>query len=128
ASRRRLLPTAHNPRRGGPGLRVLVADGQGRQVRAGALASWLGRVAPAFARGTVSVALVSSARIRALNRTYRRKDCATDVLSFTAVDLREPVKKAGDRSGDFLGDIVIARPVAQRQARAAGHSESTELR
>ena len=27
-----------------------------------------------------------------------------------------------------LGDIVIARGVARRQARAAGHSERTELR
>jgi probable rRNA maturation factor len=28
----------------------------------------------------------------------------------------------------FLGDIVIARGVARRQARAAGHDEATELR
>jgi probable rRNA maturation factor len=28
----------------------------------------------------------------------------------------------------FLGDIVIARGVARRQARGAGHSERTELR
>jgi probable rRNA maturation factor len=27
-----------------------------------------------------------------------------------------------------VGDIVIARGVARRQARAAGHSEATELR
>jgi probable rRNA maturation factor len=30
--------------------------------------------------------------------------------------------------GPYLGDIVIARGVARRQARAAGHSERTELR
>jgi probable rRNA maturation factor len=29
---------------------------------------------------------------------------------------------------DFLGDIVIARGVARRQARAAGHDEATEIR
>jgi probable rRNA maturation factor len=28
----------------------------------------------------------------------------------------------------FLGDIVIARGVARRQARLAGHGEGTELR
>ena len=28
----------------------------------------------------------------------------------------------------FLGDVVIARGVARRQAREAGHSEGTELR
>jgi probable rRNA maturation factor len=35
------------------------------------------------------------------------------------------------RSGDqlpVLGDIVIARGVARRQARSAGHHEATELR
>ena len=47
--------------------------------------------------------------------------------------------KVGARSGDFpiqpiqplppnLGDIVIARGVAKRQARAAGHPELDELR
>ena len=30
--------------------------------------------------------------------------------------------------GPYLGDIVIARGVARRQAREAGHSEGTELR
>jgi len=28
----------------------------------------------------------------------------------------------------FLGDIVIARGVARRQAREAGHSEATEMK
>ncbi len=31
-------------------------------------------------------------------------------------------------SGRLLGDIVVARGGARRQARAAGHSELTELR
>jgi probable rRNA maturation factor len=98
------------------GLRVLVADERGRPVPARGLSTWLARVAPARARGSVSVAIVSDARVRALNRTYRLKDCATDVLSFPS-DLRS-----------FLGDIVIARGVARRQARAARHSDLTELR
>jgi probable rRNA maturation factor len=34
----------------------------------------------------------------------------------------------GDVVDRFLGDIVIARGVARRQARAAGHAETTELR
>src|SRR6266508_3372736 len=65
-------------------LRVVVSDERGRPLRVRGLASWLRRVAPVRARGTVGVALVSDARIRALNRTYRRKDYATDVLSFPA--------------------------------------------
>jgi probable rRNA maturation factor len=80
------------------------------------LARWLHSVAPLRARGEVSIAIVPDARIRALNRQYRRKDAPTDVLSFPA-----------DEPGT-LGDIVIAAGVARRQAREAGHSLQTELR
>jgi probable rRNA maturation factor len=98
-------------------LRVAVTDGRGRRVRDGGLGRWLESVAPARARGDVAVALAGDAQVRALNRRYRRKDRPTDVLSF-------PV----DAPGDALGDIVIARGVAKRQAREAGHSAQTELR
>ncbi len=84
------------------------------------LGSWLTRVAPARVRGIVSLAIVSDARVRALNRTYRGKDQATDVLSF-------PTGEAGP-GPIFLGDIVIARGVTRRQARVARHSERDELR
>jgi probable rRNA maturation factor len=107
-------------------LRVLVADERGRSVRAPALASWLARVAPAAARGTVSVALVSNRRIRALNQKYRQKNYPTDVLSFAAEPPPRPRRAAATER--FLGDIVIARGVARRQALEAGHSETTELR
>jgi probable rRNA maturation factor len=109
-------------------LRVSVTDFAGRPVRDGGLGAWLASVAPARGRGEVSVALVSDARIRALNRRFRRKDAVTDVLSF-------PVDTAGDRpsrpSGPesvLLGDLVIATGLARRQAKAAGHSLQTELR
>jgi len=85
-------------------------------IRAPRLAAWLASVAPSRARGTVAVALVPDARVRALNRQYRKKDLPTDVLSFPSDDRR------------FLGDVVIAAGVAKRQARAAGHSLATELR
>jgi probable rRNA maturation factor len=120
------------------GLDVVVGDARGRGVRVPGLASWLARVAPAAAaRGRVSIALVSDRRIRALNRTYRRKDCATDVLSFPAssapprrtrreaLAVESPVSPMVEHC---LGEIVIARGVARRQARAARHSELTELR
>ena len=121
---------------GGSRLRVLVADERGRRVAAPGLAAWLRRVAPATARGVVSVALVSDRRVHALNKTYLRKDYATDVLSFPAF-AHQPSGRASARQayspqpaapGPFLGDIVIARGVARRQAREARHSEQTELR
>ena len=94
-------------------FRVTVTDGRGRAVRDGGLARWLSRVVPSSARGELGIALVSDARMRVLNRSYRKKDYATDVLSF---------------EGDGLGDLAIATGVAKRQARAAGHSYQTELR
>ena len=96
-----------------PRLRVTVSDGRGRAVPDGGLGRWLTRVAPRAARGDLAIALVSDARMRALNRRYRRQDYATDVLSF---------------EGDGLGDLVIATGVARRQAREAGHAYRTELR
>ncbi len=82
------------------------------------------------ARGVVSVALISDVRARALNRSYRRKDYATDVLSFPANPraVPNPPNPQSRTPNPFLGDIVIARGVARRQARAAGHAERTELR
>jgi probable rRNA maturation factor len=87
-----------------------------RDAAKAGLARWLVDVAPARARGHVTVALVPDAQVRALNSRYRRKDTATDVLSFPANEPRQ------------LGDVVIAAGVAHRQARAAGHALRTELR
>jgi len=133
----------------GKALVVSLVDDRGRPVAVPGLAAWLRRVAPARARGAVSVALVSDQRVRALNRTYRGKDDATDVLSFPNSSSSNPQSprlrsSAVDRASagpavapkarrrvppnPFLGDIVIARGVARRQARAAGHSERTEFR
>lgn len=114
-------------------LRVVVTDGRGRAVRAPGLAAWLARVAPRSARGELAIALVSDARIRALNRQYRRSDYATDVLSFpaSAPALRTfgPRPRPRPRIPDAnLGDLVIATGVARRQARQAGHSYATELK
>ena len=85
-------------------------------MRAAGLARWLEFVAPARASGEVGIALVSDSAIRALNRRYRGKDRATDVLAFPSGD------------GGLLGDVVIATGIARRQAREAGHSYSAELR
>lgn len=106
-------------------LRVACTDERGRAIAAGGLARWLERVAPARARGRVSVALVPDTRVRTLNRRYRRKNRPTDVLSFPADAGEFTSAKTGVR---FLGDIVIARGVAAAQAREAGHSTATECR
>ena len=103
-------------------LAVRISDARGRPVRAPGLAAWLQRVAPAGTRGVVSIALVTDAHMRKLNRRYRGKDHVTDVLSFEASSPQPPA------SSPYMGEIVIARGVARRQARAARHSLTAELR
>ncbi len=102
-------------------LRVTVTGGGGRPVRAVALARWLARVAPAQARGEVTVALVTDRHIQQLNRQFRSTDAPTDVLSF-------PAERRAPSADKYLGDIAIATGVARRQAREAGHAYGTELR
>jgi probable rRNA maturation factor len=121
-------------------LVVAVTDARGRPARAPGLGAWLRRAAPARARGEVTIALVSDARMRALNRAYRGKHYATDVLSFPAETGRKGRIGRKGRKGfplqpfqplppllPTLGDIVIATGVARRQARDLGHSLAVEL-
>ena len=79
------------------------------------LGPWLARIAPRSARGTVEIAILPDAQVKALNCKYRRKNTGTDVLSFPG-------------TGRYLGEIAISRGIAQKQARLLGHSLSTELR
>jgi probable rRNA maturation factor len=124
-------------------LRAAVVDAHGRPLHVAGLSSWLTRIAPASARGEVNIALVTDPRIRALNREFRGRDAVTDVLSFSqgpnpkaqvpGLKAQSPRPRRRPPTAHrpppvFLGDIVIARGAARRQARTAGHSELTELR
>ncbi len=106
-----------------PDLRITVCTRDGKPARAPGLARWLAAVAPARARGTLSIVLVGDAAMRRLNREWRGKDYATDVLSFVNDD--GPRVRGQAR---HLGDIVIATGVARRQATEAGHAYGTELK
>ncbi|MBI3304917.1 rRNA maturation RNase YbeY [Candidatus Parcubacteria bacterium] len=70
----------------------------------------------------VSVALVGEARMQRLNRRWRGVDKPTDVLAFPAApDFNTP------RQERIAGEIVIAVPVARRQAREHGVTLEIEL-
>jgi probable rRNA maturation factor len=103
-----------------------------RHVRSGwvpgvaALRSWaaaaLGQRA---ARSEIALAIVGTARSRALNFRYRGKDRPTNVLSFPAAPgtaLPDVRGTAGIRV-QALGDIVICPQVLRREARAQGKRE-----
>jgi probable rRNA maturation factor len=71
-------------------------------------------------KGDVSVVFIGNARMRTLNRTYRGKDKATDVLSFTEAE--SELAEEG-----FLGELFIAPDVVEKQARSFAPSFTWEL-
>lgn len=105
----------------------------------------------------LSVVITSDDELRRLNREYRGRDEATDVLSFPLLDAplakapagqlwggdtldqaESPILEAGGETAPFsfvappagplhLGDIVIAHGVTCRQAAQAGHAPAWEL-
>ena len=86
------------------------------------LASFLTRAQAAVKlRGHVTVLLTTDAAIRTLNRRFRGKNKATDVLSFPADSSTPGVEQ-------IAGDLAISIPVARRQAAAQGHTLSTEIK
>src|SRR5262245_34548634 len=98
---------------------MLDAGGRGRltaRVRAAlrALDRW---------RSSTCVVLTDDDEIRKLNRTFRKHDRATDVLSFHLQELADERDPAGD--GVALGDIVISLETARR--RAPGRRLVTEV-
>jgi probable rRNA maturation factor len=74
-------------------------------------------------QGEVSILLTGDDHIRQLNRMYRRKDKATDVLSFPAA---EPDSDAS--SYELAGDLAVSLETAGCQADEYGHSLFDEVR
>ena len=83
------------------------------------LARFLNRACAAVGlAGEVSVLLTSDAEIKRLNKAFRGKNKATDVLSFPAPKEFEEV----------AGDLAVSLDTAARQAASQGHSLRDEVR
>ena len=102
------------------------------------VALWLNKAITRSNPAEVTVRVVDSDEIQALNREYREKDYATNVLSFPfepfAADIPEALaaqmvateqnensdnlEEAITESVDFLGDIVICAEVVAKEAAA----------
>jgi probable rRNA maturation factor len=67
----------------------------------------------AHVKGDVAILITSRRKVQALNRRFRRKDKATDVLSF-------PSQQGGD--------IAICLEIARQNAARLGHSVTDEIR
>lgn len=83
---------------------------------------------------SVSINFVSDEEIQRLNREFRNIDKVTDVLSFpnlnkTPNEKLKKFRKLADFDTNllFLGDIVISKKVAKKQAREYEHSLKREV-
>jgi probable rRNA maturation factor len=77
-------------------------------------------------RGQVTVLLTTDTAIRRLNRQFRGKNKATDVLSFPAL---AQVSKPGRRGAPVLaGDLAISVDTARKQAVAMRHALTVEIK
>lgn len=71
-------------------------------------------------KGTVDVLVTANAEMRSLNRRFRGKDKATDVLSFAAPP--ESLRKK------FAGEIAISAEIAAQNAHVLGHTAAQETK
>lgn len=99
-------------------LEVLLLNRQRRRrVEAARLRRVLGGAARALrVSGELALVLAGDRTLRRLNRRYRGRDQATDVLSFP-----------GPGGEEGLGDVLISVETAERNARALGRSLAQEL-
>jgi probable rRNA maturation factor len=93
-----------------------VSDAAVRRAARAAFAA-----APKIPQGSyeVSILLTDDAEMRALNRTWRGKDAATNVLSFPASDT--------SIAPGSLGDIALAYETAYKEAREGSLSLASHV-
>ena len=75
-----------------------------------------------FAPESVTIELISDDAMARFNRTFRKKQGPTDVLSFPANGARPA------RDAEYIGDIAISPETARRNARRFSRSFSVEMR
>ena len=87
-----------------------------------------------FSKVNVSVNFVSEGEIKDLNNKFRQIDKVTDVLSFPNLEksyFQKLTEFDGERNPDdgilFLGDIVICKNVAKKQAKDYRHGAKREI-
>ena len=71
--------------------------------------------------GKLNILLTSSEEMRSLNRRFRKKNKATDVLSF-------PPESQGKANPMFTGEVAISADIASANAARFGHPAAVEVK
>lgn len=75
-------------------------------------------------RATVNVLVTSSAALRSLNRQFRSKNKATDVLSFPSGSLGSQSR----RRASLAGEVAISADIARQNSVRLGHPIAQEVK
>ena len=81
----------------------------------------------------ITISFVNEDKIKEYNKQYRKVDKVTDVLSFPMLNINykqkvsEFVDEVLPNGTIYLGDIVICKKVAKKQANEYGHSTKREI-
>lgn len=68
----------------------------------------------------LQVSLITASQIKKINRDFRKKDKATDVLSFSRLEgFPTPIPD--------IGDLILCWPIAKRQAKEYGATIEEEI-
>ncbi len=102
------------------GKNVIIVRKRAAGISEAALARFVGRAARAIRlRGTVNVLLTGNRELQGLNRRFRGKDQATDVLSFPST---------AESADSTAGEIAISVDMATANSKLLGHSPAEELK
>jgi probable rRNA maturation factor len=72
---------------------------------------------PEKGTGEAFIASASLAKMRQLNREWRGKDKATNVLSYPQFAPKDLKKALKSKNGIYLGDIALCLPTIRREAK-----------
>lgn len=81
----------------------------------------------------ITLSFVKADKIKEYNKQYRKVDKVTDVLSFPMLNInyKQKVSEFVDdvlpNGSIYLGDVVICKKVAKKQANEYGHSTKREI-
>jgi probable rRNA maturation factor len=101
---------------------IMIGDGQWEAVNGltslipGLVAAALAEAGRPAEAGSVSIALLSNAEVRSLNKAFRGKDSPTNVLSFPAAPALPGQRSASGPA--FLGDVALAYETVAEEASA----------
>lgn len=113
---------------------VSIRNGPFGDVSRGLVRRWAERMLRCLhlSRAELSISITDDREIRELNRVFRHRDRATDVLAFA---MREgdpagaPLERPGKANDvEVLGDVVVSVETARRQARRQERPLAAEMR